>query len=79
MSESGVYHPSPSRAEIKERVELYLYYPTGSRLNFTLPSKKTKRKVSHAPQLSAVQPYLRTAELEALRVLNCANTMYVSI
>jgi len=25
----GVYHPSPSSAEVKERVELYLYSPFG--------------------------------------------------
>ena len=26
----GVYHPPPSSAEVKERVELYLYSPSGS-------------------------------------------------
>jgi len=26
----GVDHPPPSRAEVKERVELYLYSPSGS-------------------------------------------------
>jgi len=26
----GVDHPPQSRAEVKERVELYLYYPSGS-------------------------------------------------
>jgi hypothetical protein len=25
----GVDHPPPSNAEIKERVELYLYFPSG--------------------------------------------------
>jgi len=25
----GVYHPPPSSAEVKERVELYLYSPSG--------------------------------------------------
>jgi len=25
----GVDHPPPSGAEVKERVELYLYYPSG--------------------------------------------------
>ena len=24
----GVYHPPPSSAEVKERVELYLYFPS---------------------------------------------------
>ena len=28
-SERGVYHPTPSSAEVKERVELYLYSPSG--------------------------------------------------
>jgi len=27
--ESGVDHPPPLRAEVKERVELYLYSPSG--------------------------------------------------
>ena len=26
----GVDHPLPTSAEVKERVELYLYYPSGS-------------------------------------------------
>ena len=26
----GVDHPAPSRTEVKERVELYLYFPSGS-------------------------------------------------
>jgi len=26
----GVYHPLPSRAEVKERVQLYFYSPYGS-------------------------------------------------
>jgi hypothetical protein len=26
----GVDHPPPSRAEVKERVELYLYFPSGT-------------------------------------------------
>jgi hypothetical protein len=25
----GVHHPPPSKAEVKERVELYLYFPSG--------------------------------------------------
>jgi hypothetical protein len=25
----GVNHPSPSSAEVKERVELYIYFPSG--------------------------------------------------
>jgi len=25
----GVYHPPPSSADVKERVELYLYSPSG--------------------------------------------------
>ena len=29
-SECGVDHPPPSRAEVKERVALYLYSPSGS-------------------------------------------------
>jgi hypothetical protein len=36
----GVDHPPPSSAEIKERVELYLYYPSGPSLPvlvWTLP------------------------------------------
>jgi hypothetical protein len=27
--EHGVNHPTPCRAEVKERVELYLYFPSG--------------------------------------------------
>jgi len=26
----GVDHPPPNRVEVKERVDLYLYYPSGS-------------------------------------------------
>jgi hypothetical protein len=39
-SERGVDHPPPSSAEVKERVELYLYSPSGplwSVLGWTLP------------------------------------------
>ena len=27
--ECGIDHPSPSSVEVKERVELYLYFPSG--------------------------------------------------
>jgi len=40
---AGVWRLPATRAEIKERVELYFYYPTGSRLTLTLPFS-TKRK-----------------------------------
>jgi len=36
----GIDHPPPSRAEVKERVQLYLYSPSGSSwlvLGWTLP------------------------------------------
>jgi hypothetical protein len=39
---SGVNHPPPSRAEVKERVELYLYFPS----EISLPLK-VKAKLSH--------------------------------
>ena len=46
--ESGVNHPPPSSAEVKERVELYLYsssglFKAGYRVNFTFTLRQSKR------------------------------------
>ena len=35
QSGGGVNHPPPSSAEVKERVELYIYFPCVSALHFT--------------------------------------------
>jgi len=48
----GVDHPPPSSSKVKERVELYLYSPSGpnvacSRVNFTFTFNLFKYKVSH--------------------------------
>jgi hypothetical protein len=45
----GVDHPPPSSAEVKERVELYLYSPSGSSwtlLGWTLPCLPSTRPAS---------------------------------
>jgi len=43
-TESGIYHPSPSTVKIKDRVWLYLYSPSGFRLNFTFTILNTVTK-----------------------------------
>jgi len=58
----GVDHPPPSIAEVKERVELYLYSPSGpswacSNVNFTFTFSRSK-KVNSLPSLYTTPQFI---------------------
>jgi ABC-type sugar transport system permease subunit len=80
----GVYHPPLSSAEVKERVELYLYSPAGSSwpvLGWTLPFTFTYYNLQTvADQMLAIR---LTRQLRWHRWMNTvprhSNTLYCSV
>ena len=70
-TERGVYHPIPIWAEIKDRLQLYPYYPSGLRLNFTLPFQ-TKWKEKFATPGNCQQFSLPEVRLNLKHILCCS-------
>jgi hypothetical protein len=69
----GVNHPPPFRVEVKERVELYLYSPSGSLrpvTRWTLPSVIFSCQVTFAPSCTYISIFRIWKADDTLNVLN---------
>ena len=61
----GVDHPPPSSPEVKERVQLYLYFPSGpsSALEKTLPFTSSEVVCDAEPQYQSMKLYKEVSSI----------------